>query len=280
MSEDKKTNFIKEEDGSLLYYPIDNSADLKKVLEPGSYMLTSRQMGFSNIPLFIPTTEQDKLVNFKTGKVTETITLVDNFLAEKTVKAYQELKIMHKLGIIMYGPPGTGKTCTATLIMRSLIEKYKVIALNCTGSTISWIKEAIKLIRRIQDSPIVLFVDEIDNSFDAEENRWLTFLDGSESFNNIIILGCTNNLEEIPSRIKHRKSRIKHLVEIKSFPIEVYKEFIVDKVPAMSKEDLAEFSFKAEEKSLTLDQLKHAIVDHIIDGVTIQKAIENSLIEG
>lgn len=273
----KKTNFIKELDGSLLYYPIDNSSDLQQKLEPNIYILSSKQIGFTNIPLFIPNQEQDKLVNFASGQVNETIKLVDNFLSEKTINTYKDLKIMHKIDIMLHSPPGTGKTCTATLIMRNLVSKYNALAINCTGTNLNFIKDVLKMLRRIQDSPIILFVDEIDNSFDVEEHKWLTFLDGSDSLNNIIILGCTNNIDEIPDRIKNRKSRIKHLIEIKSFPIEVYKEFINDKLPNLNIEELSEFAFKSEEKALTLDQLKHAIIDHVLEEISIDEAITNSL---
>lgn len=161
--------------------------------------------------------------------------------------------------------------------MEKLVADRNAICLDCTGHDPNFIIGRIKDLREIQDNPIVIFVDEIDYTLRRDEYEWLPFLDGSSSFNNVIIVGCTNNIELIPERIKDRKSRIKHLIEIKAFPIEVYREYIKDKLgDRITKDQTEQFAFMAEEVGLTIDDLKHAVIDFYIEGTPIDKAINKA----
>jgi len=246
-------------------------------LKGGVYELWNAGSMFSGyIPGFSMIEEKDKLVKFKSGIVSDVISDTEKFLREETKHMYKELKITHKIGLIFHGKPGTGKTSACMLIMKELVEKYQAICLVATGKRTSFISTSISRIREVQDNPIVLFVDELESSFRAEEEDWLTFLDGTNSFDNLIFMGCTNYLDKIPARIKYRKSRIKYLYNIDSLPQQVYREYLRDRVPSMEDAKIHEFAFKAEEKNLTIDQLKHAMIDHKLEGVSIDEAIKEA----
>jgi len=124
--------------------------------------------------------------------------------------------------------------------------------------------------------PIVIFVDEFDESIDGEEARWLIMLDGTDSIDKCIFIGCTNNIQDIPPRIKDRKSRIKHTFEVKHLPASVYRDFITKKCPFLEKEVVDKMVYLAVENGLVLDEVKHALLDHCVDGTSIDVCFAKS----
>jgi len=266
--QDPKTKIIAQQ-------TFDDTYKKFEILPPNFYKTSSLSGPFQ--PLIIgyeKQSNQDDLINFSSGIIKETIDNIDNFLSEETKEKYKKLKVGHKLGVLLHGPPGTGKTSTVSLLCNHLIKEKNAICIDFTPDPLTWIKTVIKSIRKYQDNPIVVFVDEFESDIRDNEPGYLTFLDGSDSFNNIIFIACTNYLEKIPDRIKYRKSRIKHLIEIKAFPLEVYKEFIINKVPDMEDKLVIELAYKAEENCLTLDNLKHVIIDFVIENISFDKSIE------
>lgn len=267
-------NFLKK-GKKYVYNPIKNINDAFPVLPPKIYVPATgvNPLG-ERIYIFTELVTQDKLISFTNGTISEVIELSNKFFHKKTIQSYGDLGIIHKLGLIMYGPYGTGKSCTALLIMKKIIDEHNAIALDCTRMDIHEVILCISKLREIQNNPIVLFIDEVDSSFYRQEESFLSFLDGTGSVNNLLFIGCTNNIKEIPDRIKYRKSRIRHLVEIKSIPLEVYRDYVKSKIPNISSEDLAKFAFISEEERLTIDELKHAVIEFYVNGISIKRSIE------
>lgn len=245
-----------------------------ETLPPGIYDIYKSGSIFDNYLTFYPSPQLDGLVKFKHGLINDVIQDTQKFFSENTKEAYKELKACHKMGIILYGPPGTGKTATCRLIMEEIVEKYKAVCLIGTGKGVPFVLGAIGSIRRLQKNPIVLFIDEVEYTIKTEEGYLLPFLDGSDSVEELVFMGCTNYLDKIPERIKDRKSRIKHLYEIKALPSPVYEEYIKDRLPKMEGRVVTEFAYKAEESGLTIDQLKNALIDYRINELSIDVAIK------
>jgi ATP-dependent 26S proteasome regulatory subunit len=270
-------NFVKYKGDDIILSQVEEQVESRyKILPEGIYKpqmvptgMMSAVVGFDPIP------QNKSLVKFTGGIIANTIKKINEFLNKETKDIYLSLKVAHKLGVILYGPPGTGKTCTAFLIMQEMVDKYKAICLDCTGNNVGSIQYYIECVRKLHNNPIVVFIDEFDFAIKHEEIKYLPFLDGITPNENLIIIGCTNNLDTIPNRIKNRPSRIKYNIEIKSFPIEVYKQFILDKMSSIKEKELVKFSYIAEEKGLTLDELKHVIIDHKIEKIDIELAIKN-----
>jgi ATP-dependent 26S proteasome regulatory subunit len=247
-------------------------------LTPNIYKIGNAGSMFSGIvPSFELVKERDKLVEFKTGIVSKVIEQTNNFFSPESRIAYEELKISHKMGVLFYGKAGTGKTSTCTLIMKTLAETHNAVCFDCTGKRIDFVIHCVKEVRKVQDNPIVLFMDEFEASVKAEEESYLTFLDGTDSIDNLIFIACTNYLEKIPNRIKNRRSRIKHLHNINSLPDAVYKEYILDRVPSMNPETITKFVYLAAENGLTIDELKHALIDYRIEKVSVDKAVKGAI---
>lgn len=245
-------------------------------LPAGIYQLTDAGGMFEEIPYFKPVVNNESLVNFNNGILSDFISEVGLFFSERTIAAYTEMQITHKTGYILYGKPGTGKTCMCILAMKIMAEKYNAICIDATKTKLEFVKKVISQVREIQKSPIVLFFDECDEDLTDNENSFLPFLDGNESVPGLIFLGCTNYINRIPQRIKNRKSRIKKCFEIKSLPIEVFNQYITSKLPNLASKIASEFCYKASEGELTIDQFKNALIDYKLHDMTIDDAISSA----
>lgn len=273
-----KTNYlIQEEDPTIYRYSKDQfKGEEMELLKPGFYYADSVGGGLFSpeVLTYKPIEMKDGLVKFKSGVIGNVLQNTEEFFSAETTRKYKQLEIQQKMGILLYGPAGTGKTCTAYLIIQELISRYNAIALDVTRKSVRFIKKTVASIRALQGNPIVLFYDEMEEAFNAEETEWLTFLDGTDSINNCIILGCTNFIHQVPTRIKERPSRIKYSYYIKSLPISVYEEYLSSKLPELESAIQAEITFLAEDAGLTIDQFKHAVIDFYINGVSPKDAVK------
>ncbi len=266
--------FAKLKDESYIVAIKENYYDAEyKELTPGVYNTHNIGGMFEFRPAFTIQEPLTGLIHFKDGITKQICSHVKSFFSKNTIDKYKEMKLTHKMGIILYGPPGTGKTSSAFMAMEQLVLEHKAICLIVTGKGISEVMHFIRIIRLNQTNPILVFFDEIDNSIKAQEGSFLTFLDGDHTIDNLITFGCTNYLDKIPERIKDRKSRIKHTILVDRFPIKVYEEYIIEKLPNLDVKLRSEIAFKAEEAKLTIDQLKHVLIDYYIEGISINDAI-------
>lgn len=250
--------------------PLDNLEKGYNQLPPAIYkfsILDGDAVGFTNVK------SPEKLINFEDGVIGESLKSLNEFFSPETTEIYREMDMAHKMGCVYHGKHGTGKTSTCMLLMQKVIELYGAIGLIGTHTPTWKILGAVSTIRRIQKNPIIIFVDEFDFSVRSEEESWLTVLDGIDSIDNSIIIGCTNHLDRIPARIKDRKSRIKELIEISKLPTSVYRRYVAEKLVRETPALLAEFAFKAEDKALTIDELKHAIIDYRLKKCSVDDAI-------
>lgn len=249
-----------------------------EALPAGIYQLVAKPTFMGSMPAFKPLSTKDKLVKFRTGIIAEVLKKSRRFFHEDTIVGYNELKISHKMGMLFFGKQGTGKTSVCQLVMQELSELYQAVCIDATGKKLAFILATLQNLRKIQDNPIVLFVDEFELAVAREEDQYLTFLDGNDSLGNIIFIACTNYVDSIPERIRNRPSRIKHRFEINSLPLEVYKEYIFDRLPSLGDTVAHEIAFKASDKGLTIDQVKHVLIDVRIDKAKIDDAIENVML--
>lgn len=245
-------------------------------LPPSLYLLSDAGKNGMEIPQFTPATGGDELIEFTDGIMEDITSEIKSFFSKKSVESYAEMKLMHKVGFIVYGSHGTGKTCLCRIVMNALAEQYGCICLDCTNVQIGFTIKVLTQIREIQKNPIVVFIDECEVDLVQRENKFLSFLDGNNSISDMLFIGCTNFIDKIPDRIKDRKSRIKKCFEIKGLPTSVYSKYLSTKLPSLSKDIVNEFSYKATESGLNIDQFKNAVLDYHIYGLGINEAIKDS----
>lgn len=177
----------------------------------------------------------------------------------------------HKLGVLLYGKAGTGKTSMLKKYFKSIVRDHKGIVFNVTGfgyftNTWSFIRE----IRKIQNNPIIIFIDEFEDLVDPNgnykrEDYFKKLSDGFDSIDNCFFMLATNYIDKIPNSIKHRPSRVKYCLEVTGVESEekIYN-FLADSFQKVG----LDVDFAGEVKDLkgsTLDELKQFVLDKIMN---------------
>ncbi|WP_254278683.1 AAA family ATPase [Haloarcula marina] len=154
-------------------------------------------------------------------------------------ETFRRLGIDPPSGVLLHGPPGTGKTLIARAVANEvdayfdtisgpeIVSKYK-------GESEERLREAFE--RAEENSPAILFVDEIDSiagsrDEDADmENRvvaqLLTLMDGLEDRGRVVVIGATNRVDAVDPALR-RGGRFDREIEI-GVPGEAGRREILD----------------------------------------------------
>lgn len=177
----------------------------------------------------------------------------------------------HKLGLLLYGKAGTGKTSMLKKYFNSIVSEQNGIVFNVIGFnylTTTW--DFIRDIRKIQDNPIVVFIDEFEELVDPNgpwkrEGIFKKMSDGFDSIDNCFFMLATNYIDKIPETIKNRPSRVKYCIEVTGIECEKkINNFLKD---SFNKVDLV-VDFEKDISGLkgsTLDELKQYVLDKIMN---------------
>jgi SpoVK/Ycf46/Vps4 family AAA+-type ATPase len=235
-------------------------------------------MGMDKI-LYTPSEQIEKYIDVVGGTVGKVMSRIESFFSEDIKKKHKTLGIVHKTGFILYGKPGTGKTVTSRIIMDKLAHAYDAVCV-ILPSTLHHSKsyELFAVIRDLKrlNRPVILFADECENVLRNHEYAWLTILDGNDSVNNFMFIGCTNHIDNISARIT-RPSRIEHLIEVTSIEDTVAKAYVDEKLNFLSADIRAGLVFHAVENGCTIDTFKNAIKDWYIntDATSVEAFVES-----
>lgn len=134
-------------------------------------------------------------------------------------------------GIILHGRPGTGKTTVVTQSILYFLEAGGIV-FRCGGDSDETF-QCIQHFRTLSDTPILLVVDDIDRAWsitnDHVDNDILQFLDGSNSVDNIFVIGTTNHIDQISEVVK-RQGRFDEFVPVPGLDDAVRLEYITSVV--------------------------------------------------
>ena len=195
--------------------------------------------------------------------------IYSKFFLPEIKQKVKDLGYNHKLGILLYGKQGTGKTSLFKKYFNDAVINQNAIVFNVTaGGLVSFWWGFIQKVRKIQDNPIVVFIDEADKFFDKNDNyesSFKTFLDGSDSIDNCFFMLTTNYIDKIPETIKNRPSRIKYAIEVEGIQDE--KLIIKFLQQSFDKIDMKiDFSNEVSKmKGWTIDELKQWVLDKVMD---------------
>lgn len=203
--------------------------------------------------------------NTKSNKLI--IETVQAFFKEGVREDINKMGFIHKLGILTYGRQGTGKTSLLNFIAKGLVEKREAIVFICnTVDTLGGAIRLARMIRQIQETPIVFIADEFERYAQSGEAVMKIFLDGSDSIDNMLFLAATNYIDKVPATLKDRPSRFKVVEEITGMTSKPLIRAVLRDISAklapkelFTKEEIEEIV--ASNKDVTMDELKHICLD-------------------
>lgn len=194
--------------------------------------------------------------------------IINQFFKKELKGKINSLGYNHKLGILLHGKAGTGKTSMFKSYFEKLIKEEKAIVFNFINLwqfRVMW--DFIVSIRAIQNNPIIIFIDELDEGFknyDIERDLKIA-MDGFSSIDNSLFMLSTNYINKIPDSIKNRKSRVKYSIEVTGIKdVEVIKKFLDGCFKTVDmKHDYSNDLNKLT--GLTIDELKQYVLDVIME---------------
>lgn len=196
--------------------------------------------------------------------------IYNSFFNPEVKKKVNALGYNHKLGLLLWGKQGCGKTSQLKKYFTDVVNTHNGLVFNVTSfNYFSDLWEFIRNIRKIQDNPIVLFLDEFEELVDPrafdQEAVFKKASDGFNSIDNCFFMMATNYIDKVPATIKDRPSRVKYCLEVTGIEdvgkIEKFLKDSFDKVEmdVDFQEDLLSL------KGSTLDELKNYCLDKIMD---------------
>lgn len=258
--------FNYQENGQIAF-SILSTVKTTSVLDSGLYNIeTVWEQGYkTNLSLLqdVETYESNIPYHFK-----EKLDKIFNVFYNPEVKrSVNLLGYKHKVGVLLYGKQGTGKTSLLKSYFEKAYKKENAIVFNLTSlNNFNKTWDFIREIRKIQDNPIVVFMDECDELFTKynSENEVKVALDGFCSIDNCITLMSTNYIDKIPEAIKDRPSRIKYSIEVAGIQDEkIILDFLKESLDKVGiKLDLQKEVGKM--KGWTIDDLKQWVLDKVM----------------
>jgi hypothetical protein len=194
----------------------------------GIYKAEYSRWGVKLCPMTI---SQDKYIDLLSETTRDLLNDIEAFTA--SAGRYDELNLVHKRGILLYGLPGTGKT----MLINHIVDTYKDIAHVVFLENDEVFLRNIHDFKEILQERLTIFVIEeitsflqprsIDDMphFDAMP-QILTFLDGQDSWDNMLMLATTNFPERIPINLIDRPSRFDRIIRIDQPNEEVRRKYL------------------------------------------------------
>jgi len=194
--------------------------------------------------------------------------IFNTFFNLENKELINKLGYNHKTGILLYGKAGTGKTSILKSYFEKAIKEQDSIVFNITDlNYFNYNWDFIKKIRKIQNNPIVVFMDEFEDVFEKYKSEDIVkrAMDGFDSIDNCFFMLTTNYIDKIPKTIKDRPSRIKYCIELEG----IQEEKLIEKFLKSSFEKInKEYDFYEDIKQLkgsTTDDLKQYVIDKILN---------------
>jgi SpoVK/Ycf46/Vps4 family AAA+-type ATPase len=199
------------------YVDEDGSKNAWATYDGEEYVISKRTQDKLESGLYNVSVEQNRGVVLKKAKVSKAkqvelpslpiesiINEFNKFWASKDL--YTKYNRPHKRGILLHGESGCGKTT----LVKLLVEKMKENDGLCfeVKDPVAWyyLLPALKKIEPIR--PILAIIEDIDSLLEEDEELLLALLDGLTTEDGVFYITTTNNVDEIPDRIKNRPSRI------------------------------------------------------------------------
>lgn len=271
----KSFNYL--ESGRVTFSMLDTIKTVKK-LDKGLYSIY-KTATFSNPEIVLtketPTEIHDLIRYHFIDKMDE---IFNKFFDKEIKDKVSTLNYKHKVGLILFGKQGTAKSSILKhYYLRGIEEHNALVFFFSNQYALPELWDFITKIRKIQDNPIIIFLDEFDEFFKREsyEDTFKMIMDGHLSIDNCMFLAATNYIDNIPKTIVDRPSRFKHSIEVEGIQDE---NMIFDFLNS----NLSKLSDNVDEKELkrlakesigkTVDEIKEIILDKVMEIETEKKS--------
>lgn len=243
------------------------SIEIEKLdkLTPGTYTVEYNR----DIGLYCKAvnSKSDELFLFTDSIVNNLLTEINLFWSKSDL--YKNNNLIHKRGILLEGYPGTGKSSIITILSNEIMKLggvvFKVNGFRNLDHYIAFIRTQF---RKIQpETPIITILEDIDQ-YDDVESELLDFLDGKTNLDHHVIIGTTNNTENIPNTFL-RPSRIDLRLEIPLPCEQTRKEYFQYKNVPIT--DISELVEKSD--GFSLADLKELYICIYLLDYTVEDAI-------
>jgi AAA+ superfamily predicted ATPase len=240
-------------------------------LESGVYNLIMEKTGPMTPPeiIFQKTDIYKKGVRLDIGIFKDCRKFVNSFFSPYLAQARKEMSMMNKVGIMLSGEPGTGKTFLAGQLSQETCDSYDAVAIivdkvNDYSNLIDTIRQADP------DRNIIIVIDEFEKSFNRYNTEPLSFLDGSKSRDNVMIIATVNDHNELPSFVTDRPSRFEKIFKFDFGNEEILTVIIENLIPELYRDkvnikDISKELVKQSNKSI--DKIKHYLRDIIANKI-------------
>jgi len=170
---------------------------------------------------------------------------------------------------MLSGDPGTGKTFLAGQIAQEVCDEYNAIAIMVDKvSDYSGLIDSIRQADPLRT--IVIIIDEFEKSFKSWETEPLSFLDGSKSRDNVMVIATVNDHGLLPGYITDRPSRFEKVFEFDFGDKVVLSNIISSLIPEEWKANIDVKTLTSdllEQENKSIDKIKHIIRDVIANKI-------------
>jgi KaiC/GvpD/RAD55 family RecA-like ATPase len=224
--------FIQQKENPNKYELIPRKAeDVKPKLDAGVYTITTVKT-WSGMEIYLElNTRYRSGKEINTGVFKEAREHVDFFVDPIAFETRDELGMMHKLALIFNGGPGTGKTFLAGQIMEKLVREKDAICIMSKGEPRVDLHVLIDQIRTEDpDRFIGILIDEYEKC-QGDELDMLSFLDGTNSRNNLLLIATVNSTKRLPETIINRIGRIERVYNFDTDDTDIITAMIDSVIP-------------------------------------------------
>lgn len=237
------------------YQPIP-TAETKQKLPPGIYTVKydprNDQCSFTESK-----TTHDELVDLPGTAYDQVMADLDWYFNKDCKVLFDDVRLLHKMNILLHGVPGGGKTCIVNRVAYRTVQEQGIVLFNPPPNSL---REVFRVLDKLQPETRVLVIFEELDQLIAKYNEeiFLHVLDGEVQKSNAMFIATTNYLNKVPKRVR-RPGRFAIRMEVGLPSYEARRHYCRLKLPR----DLGLADNIAEMTgNFNIDQLKDVIRAH------------------